>query len=70
MNLAVEYRPTLTAIKGRAPEGNQNAKKGKMFYEQLRMILVQNDNSSLERITEKLVEAAEKGEAWAIKRDH
>ena len=26
-----------------APEGNDNARKGKMFYDQLRKILVQND---------------------------
>jgi hypothetical protein len=50
-----------------APEGNDNAKKGKMFYDQLRMILVQNDRFKLRKISDKLVEAAEKGEAWAIK---
>ena len=53
--------------KGGAPEGNDNAKKGKMFYDQLRMILVQNDRFKLRKISEKLAEAAEKGEAWAIK---
>ena len=53
--------------KGGAPEGNDNAKKGKMFYDQLRMILVQNDQLKLRKISEKLAEAAEKGEAWAIK---
>jgi len=53
--------------KGGAPEGNDNAKKGKMFYDQLRMVLVQNDRFKLRKISEKLVEAAEKGEAWAIK---
>jgi hypothetical protein len=50
-----------------APEGNDNAKKGKMFYDQLRKILVQNDQRKLRNISDKLVEAAEKGEAWAIK---
>jgi hypothetical protein len=50
-----------------APEGNDNAKKGKMFYDQLRKILVQNDQLKLRKISEKLAEAAEKGEAWAIK---
>ena len=50
-----------------APEGNDNAKKGKMFYDQLRKILVQNDQFKLRKISEKLAEAAEKGEAWAIK---
>jgi len=53
--------------KGGAPEGNDNAKKGKMFYDQLRRILVQNDQLKLRKISEKLAEAAEKGEAWAIK---
>jgi hypothetical protein len=50
-----------------APEGNDNARKGKMFYDQLRKILVQNDQLKLRKISEKLAEAAEKGEAWAIK---
>ena len=50
-----------------APEGNDNARKGKMFYDQLRKILVQNNQLKLRKISEKLAEAAEKGEAWAIK---
>jgi len=50
-----------------APIGNDNAKKGKMFYDTLRLILVQNDQRKLRNISDKLVEAAEKGEAWAIK---
>ena len=50
-----------------APEGNDNARKGKMFYDQLRKILVQNDQLKLRKISEKLAESAEKGEAWAIK---
>lgn len=53
--------------KGGAPEGNDNAKKGKLFYDQLRKVLVQNDSFKLRKITEKFVEAAEKGEAWAVK---
>ena len=53
--------------KGGAPEGNHNAKKGKLFYEQLRKVLVQNDALRLRRIAEKLVESAEKGEPWAVK---
>ena len=56
-----------TVDKGGAPEGNQNAKKGKLFYDQLRMVLVQNDKFKLRKIADKLVESAEKGEAWAIK---
>ena len=59
--------PVETTNKGGAPEGNDNAKKGKMFYDQLRKILVQNDHFKLRKISEKLAEAAEKGEAWAIK---
>ena len=50
-----------------APEGNDNAKKGKMFYDQLRRILVQDDQRKLRKISEKLAEAAEDGEPWAIK---
>ena len=50
-----------------APEGNDNARKGKMFYDALRKILVQNDQFKLRKISEKLADAAEKGEAWAIK---
>ena len=50
-----------------APEGNQNAKKGKLFYEQLRKVLVQNDALRLRKIAEKLVECAEEGEPWAVK---
>jgi hypothetical protein len=53
--------------KGGAPEGNQNAKKGKLFYNQLRKVLVQEDQLKLRKIAEKLVEAAEEGEAWAVK---
>lgn len=53
--------------KGGAPEGNQNAKKGKLFYNQLRKVLVQEDQLKLRKIAEKLVKAAEEGEAWAVK---
>jgi hypothetical protein len=56
-----------TTDKGGAPLGNDNAKKGKMFYDQLRKILVQNDQHKLRKISEKLAEAAEDGEPWAIK---
>ena len=59
--------PIETNNKVGAPEGNDNARKGKMFYDQLRKILVQNDHFKLRKISEKLAEAAEKGEAWAIK---
>jgi hypothetical protein len=50
-----------------APEGNQNARKGKLFYDQLRKVLIQNDALKLRQVTEKLVDAAIDGEAWAVK---
>jgi len=53
--------------KGGAPIGNQNGKKGKLFYDQLRVALVQEDKKRLRTIAEKLVKAAENGDAWAIK---
>jgi hypothetical protein len=53
--------------KGGAPLGNNNAKKGKLFYEQLRKALIQEDRKRLVNIAEKLVKAAENGDAWAIK---
>ena len=61
-NLQVE--PT---NKGGAPVGNQNGKKGKLFYDALRVALVQEDRKKLRKITEKLVQAAEEGEPWAVK---
>jgi hypothetical protein len=61
-NLQVE--PT---NKGGAPTGNQNGKKGKLFYDALRVALVQEDRKSLRKITDKLVKAAEEGDAWAVK---
>ena len=53
--------------KGGAPIGNQNGKKGKLFYDALRVALVQEDSRKLRNIAEKLVKAAEDGEPWAIK---
>jgi hypothetical protein len=50
-----------------APEGNDNARKGKLFYDQLRRVLVQNDQFKLRKISDQLVDMAIKGEAWAIK---
>lgn len=60
----VEVTPT---NKGGAPVGNQNGKKGKLFYNQLRVALVQEDSRKLRNIAQKLVDAAEKGEPWAVK---
>ena len=56
-----------TVDKGGAPEGNENARKGKLFYGELRNVLVQNDALKLRKIAEKLVESAEEGEPWAVK---
>ena len=53
--------------KGGGQLGNQNAKKGKLFYDSLRLALVQEDRKSLRKITDKLVKAAEEGDAWAVK---
>ena len=53
--------------KGGAPLGNQNGKKGKLFYNQLRVALVQEDSRRLRTIADKLVKAAEQGEPWAVK---
>jgi hypothetical protein len=50
-----------------APEGNDNARKGKLFYDQLRRVLVQNDSLKLRQVSEKLVDAAIEGEPWAVK---
>jgi hypothetical protein len=61
-NLLVE-----TTNKGGAPKGNDNAKKGRLFFEQLRKELVQEDSIKLRKIARKLVEAAQDGEPWAVK---
>lgn len=49
-----------------APLGNQNAVKGKMFYDKLRKCLVQEPHR-LENIVNQLVSQAEAGEPWAVK---
>ena len=49
-----------------APLGNTNAAKGKMFYDQLRKIAVQNPER-LRNVAETLFVAAESGEPWAVK---
>jgi hypothetical protein len=53
--------------KGGGQPGNQNAKKGKLFYDALRIALLQEDRKRLRSITDKLVKAAENGDAWAVK---
>jgi len=52
--------------KGGQP-GNDNAKKGKLFYGELKKVLVQEDAKKLRAIANKLVDAAQEGEAWAVK---
>jgi glycerol-3-phosphate cytidylyltransferase-like family protein len=59
--------PIETNNKVGAPEGNDNARKGKLFYDQLRRVLVQNDQLKLRQVSEKLVDAAIEGEPWAVK---
>ena len=63
-NKNLEVEPT---NKGGAPVGNQNGKKGKLFYDALRIALVQEDKKKLRNIADKLIKAAEAGEAWAVK---
>ena len=63
-NNTLQVEPT---NKGGAPTGNQNGKRGKLFYDALRIALVQEDRKSLRKITDKLVKAAEEGDAWAVK---
>ena len=49
-----------------APIGNTNAVKGKMFYDKLRKVLLQEPHR-LESIVNQLITQAETGEAWAVK---
>jgi hypothetical protein len=49
-----------------APEGNQNKKKGKMFYDALRKVLIQEPRK-LTEVAEGLIEAAIAREPWAVK---
>lgn len=49
-----------------AQQGNQNAAKSRLFYDKLRLVLVQEPHR-LRSIAEQLVTQAEAGEPWAIK---
>lgn len=51
---------------GGAPIGNKNGSKGKLFYDQLRKISVQQPER-LRNVAEVLFNAAELGEPWAVK---
>jgi hypothetical protein len=59
--------PVNSTSSGGAPIGNKNATKGKLFFGELRKVLVQEDAKRLRAIAEKLVKSAEDGEAWAVK---
>jgi hypothetical protein len=68
MENAIENKNVEIASNNRGGQpGNQNGKKGKLFYNQLRVALVQEDSRKLRTIAQKLVDAAEQGEPWAIK---
>ncbi len=45
-------------------QGNQNAAKSRLFYDKLRLVLVQEPHR-LRSIAEQLVTQAEAGEPWA-----
>ena len=49
-----------------APQGNTNAAKGKLFYDQLRKIAIQQPDK-LRNVAESLFAAAEAMEPWAVK---
>lgn len=51
---------------GGAPIGNKNGTKGKLFYDQLRKIAMQ-DPHKLRNVAESLFAAAEAMEPWAVK---
>lgn len=59
--------PLESTNKGGGQPNNQNAKKGRLFFDQLRKELVQEDAIKLRMIARKLVEAAQDGEPWAVK---
>jgi hypothetical protein len=68
MENAIENNNVEIASNNRGGQpGNQNGKKGKLFYNQLRVALIQEDSRKLRMIAQKLVDAAEQGEPWAIK---
>lgn len=52
---------------GGAPLGNQNAAKGRLWNDALRMAIAQDDRSRIRKAIEKLLDLAAEGEPWAIK---
>ena len=49
-----------------APEGNENAKKGKIFYDAMRKALVQDDFKRLRDGIDQCLTKAAEGERWAL----
>jgi hypothetical protein len=54
-----------------APEGNQNAKKAKIWEQAIKRALARRANSTvdngLDELADKIVAAAASGDAWALK---
>ena len=50
-----------------APVGNKNAQKGRIWNDQLRKAIAQDDGKRLRVSIEKLLNLAANGEPWAIK---
>lgn len=50
-----------------APEGNQNAAKGKIWNDALRKAIVQDNHLRVKQAIEALLDKAAEGEQWAIK---
>jgi hypothetical protein len=49
-----------------APGGNQNAVKGKQFYDALRRAMASDDFARLRKAADRLLDKASEGEPWAI----
>ena len=54
-----------------APEGNDNAKKGRAWTQAIRKALAfysgEGATAGMEKLARKLIDAAENGDAWALK---
>lgn len=57
--------------KGGAPENNQNARKGRDWTQAIRKALAHYSGDGatkgMEKLARKIIEAAENGDAWALK---
>ena len=49
-----------------APSGNQNAAKGKQFYDALRRAMASDDFARVRKAADRLLDKAAEGEPWAI----